>query len=229
MLGGPHVTLIPGDAQDHADTIVVGYAEDTWPELLRDFTAGMLKTRYDQSPNLDLANRPFARRDLLPVRATSRITFSEATRGCVHDCDFCVVPAAWGRKPYQKPVDQVIEDIRREGARKLIFVDLNLIADRRYAMQLFTALVPLRVQWYGLATVLLANDAELLDAAAAEWMPRAFDGIGIHFAGESAAPAGRDLIRPIALCGSLKRCTNTILHCRDASSSGWTATNRMSF
>ena len=54
----------------------------------------------------------------------------EATRGCVHNCDFCVVPAAWGRKPYQKPVEDVVADIRQHGARKLIFVDLNLIADR---------------------------------------------------------------------------------------------------
>ena len=44
-----------------------------------------------------------------------------------------MIPAAWGRKPYQKPVDQVIADIRQHGARKLIFVDLNLIANRDYA------------------------------------------------------------------------------------------------
>jgi radical SAM superfamily enzyme YgiQ (UPF0313 family) len=76
-----------------------------------------------------------------------------------------VVPTAWGRKPLQKPVDQVIADIREQGARKLIFVDLNLVADRTYALRLFVALVPLRVQWYGLATVLLAEDEELLDGA----------------------------------------------------------------
>ena len=35
VLGGPHVTLIPDDAAPHADAIVTGYAEDTWPELLR--------------------------------------------------------------------------------------------------------------------------------------------------------------------------------------------------
>jgi hypothetical protein len=29
VLGGPHVTLIPDDAAPHADSIVVGYAEDT--------------------------------------------------------------------------------------------------------------------------------------------------------------------------------------------------------
>jgi radical SAM superfamily enzyme YgiQ (UPF0313 family) len=166
VLGGPHVTLIPDDAAPHADAIVTGYAEDSWPQLLRDFAVGRLQPRYDQAPGLDLANRPFPRRDLLPADRFLTNNVFEATRGCIHNCDFCVVPAAWGRKPFQKPVEDVIADIRRHGARKLIFVDLNLIADRGYALRLFAALVPLDVQWYGLATVLLADDPELLELAA---------------------------------------------------------------
>jgi radical SAM superfamily enzyme YgiQ (UPF0313 family) len=65
----------------------------------------------------------------------------------------------------QKPIDQVVADIRQHGARKLIFIDLNLIADRGYALRLFKALIPLRVQWYGLATVLMADDPEMLELA----------------------------------------------------------------
>lgn len=162
VLGGPHVTLIPDDAQPHADAVVAGYAEDTWPELLRDFAAGRLKPRYVQAPGLSLAGRPFPRRELLPSRDYITDDVFEATRGCVHSCDFCVVPTAWGLKPYQKPVEEVVADIRRKGSKKLIFVDLNLIADRDYALRLFEALIPLRLQWYGLATVLLADDPELL-------------------------------------------------------------------
>src|SRR5258708_3148115 len=108
VLGGPHVTLIPEDAQPHADAVVVGYAEDTWPQLLRDFARGQLKPRYDQAADLNLADRPFARRDLLPSHRFLTNNVFEATPGCIHNCDFCVVPTAWGRKPYQKPVDQVV-------------------------------------------------------------------------------------------------------------------------
>jgi radical SAM superfamily enzyme YgiQ (UPF0313 family) len=165
VLGGPHVTLVPDDAQPHADAVVVGYAEDTWPELVRDFVASELKARYTQSPGLSLANRPFPKRELLPARNFLTSNVFEATRGCVHACEFCVVPTAWGRRPLQKPVEEVVADIRQHGARKLIFVDLNLIADRAYAVDLFTALIPLRLRWYGLSTVLLADDEELLDLA----------------------------------------------------------------
>jgi len=163
VLGGPHVTLIPEDAQPHGDAVVVGYAEDTWPELLRDFAQGRMAARYNQSPGLEIGGRPFPRRDLLPRSHFLTNNVFEATRGCVHSCDFCVVPTAWGRKPFQKPVEEVVADICQHGARKLIFIDLNLVAHRGYALQLFRALIPLKLQWYGLATVLLAEDPELLE------------------------------------------------------------------
>ena len=166
VLGGPHVTLVPDDAQPHADAIVVGYAEDTWPELLRDFSSGRLQPRYTQSADLSLAGRPYPRRDLMPGARFLTNNVFEATRACIHNCEFCVVPSAWGRKPFQKPVEDIVGDITRHGARKLIFVDLNLIADRAYAAKLFEALIPLSVQWYGLSTVLLADDLPLLTLAA---------------------------------------------------------------
>ncbi len=166
ILGGPHVTLVPDDAAPHADAIAVGYAEDTWPQLLRDFTQGNLQKRYLQSPDLSLAGRPRARRDLINGGRYVKTHVFEATRGCVHRCDFCVVPFAWGRKPYQKPVAEVIDEIRSTGARRAIFVDLNLIADKDYAAELFEALIPLHIQWGGLATSLLARDERLLDLCA---------------------------------------------------------------
>jgi len=166
VLGGPHVTLVPDDAQPHADAIVVGYAEDNWPQLLRDFRAGNLQPRYVQSPDLSLAGRPRARRDLIDRGRYAKTQVFEATRGCVHRCDFCVVPSAWGRKPYQKPVAEVIDEIRSTKARRAIFVDLNLVADPDYAAELFEALIPLKLMWGGLATSLIARDEALLDLCA---------------------------------------------------------------
>jgi radical SAM superfamily enzyme YgiQ (UPF0313 family) len=166
VLGGPHVTLVPGDAQPHADAIVVGYAERSWPQLLRDFAAGAMRARYDQEPNYSLAGIPPVRRDLLPKSRYVTCHVYEATRGCVYDCEFCAVPAAWGRKPYLKPIDEVIAEIRRNGSRRLIFVDLNLTADREHAARLFEALVPLEVEWYGLATAHMASDPPLLELCA---------------------------------------------------------------
>lgn len=166
VLGGPHVTLVPDDAQPHADSIVVGYAEQEWPRLLRDHASGNLKDRYTQRPDLDLAGFPLPDRSVLPEHRFLTADVFEATRGCIHNCSFCVVPSAWGRRPLSKPVHEIIDDIRRRKARRAIFVDLNLIADRDYARELFSALIPMRIQWYGLATTLLCEDIPLLDLAA---------------------------------------------------------------
>jgi radical SAM superfamily enzyme YgiQ (UPF0313 family) len=166
VLGGPHVTLMPQEAGEQADAICIGYAEESWPQLLRDFANGTMQPIYRQSPTMSLENMPFARRDLFDKRHFLTQAVFEATRSCAHDCEFCVAPAAWGRKQYQKPIDWVIEDIRRTGQKKIIFVDLNLVSDVKYAKELFTRLIPLKLNWFGLSTVLIAHDRELMELMA---------------------------------------------------------------
>ena len=166
VLGGPHVTLLPEEAQRHADAICVGYGEKTWPQLLQDFAAGRLKRRYVQAADFNLDDAVFPRRELLNGRKFLTQAVFEATRACAHDCEFCVAPAAFGRKQFQKPVEHVVEDMRRFGRKKNIFIDLNLISDRDYARRLFRALIPLRINWFGLATSLLGRDRELMQLVA---------------------------------------------------------------
>jgi radical SAM superfamily enzyme YgiQ (UPF0313 family) len=166
VLGGPHVTLLPDEAQRHADAICVGYAEESWPQLLRDFSRGQMKPCYRQESDFELTNLPFARRELLDGRDYLTQAVFEATRACAHKCEFCVAPAAWGRKQFQKPVAHVVEDIRRVGSRKILFIDLNLYSDPAYARELFTALIPLGVRWFGLSTSLIGRDPSMMDLMA---------------------------------------------------------------
>src|SRR5262245_49648437 len=53
VLGGLHVTSLPDEAAQHADTIFLGPGEDTWPQFLRDYRAGRPARRY-QSRNRTL-------------------------------------------------------------------------------------------------------------------------------------------------------------------------------
>ena len=166
VLGGPHVTLMPDEAQAHADAICVGYAEESWPQLLRDHASGRIRPRYEQGPDFQLKNLPFARRDLFDKRDYLTQAVFEATRACGHKCEFCVSPTAWGRKQFQKPIAHIVEDIKRVGSRRILFIDLNLVSDMAYARALFTALIPLKVRWFGLATSLIGRDPALMDLMA---------------------------------------------------------------
>jgi radical SAM superfamily enzyme YgiQ (UPF0313 family) len=166
VMGGPHATLLPEDVQPHVDAVVVGYAEDTWPQLLGDFVEGQMLPRYTMAPDLSLANRPFPQRELVKKHGYITTHVFESQRSCIHSCEFCVAPAAWGNKPFYKPVEDVIADIRQHYNRRILFIDLNLINDSGYAATLFEALIPLKVDWFGLTTTLLNRDKPLLELAA---------------------------------------------------------------
>ena len=166
VMGGVHATLVPEEVAEHADSVVVGYAEKNWPQLLRDFKAGTMKKIYYQDPNHSLAGMPFPRRDMLKKKGYTTIFSIEAARGCLNNCDFCVVPAAWGRKLYQKPVDEVIAEIKQMKAKHLIFIDLSPTEDVKYAKELYNAMIPLKLKWLGLSTTKISHDNELLQLAA---------------------------------------------------------------
>ena len=93
VIGGVHATLMPEEAAAHADALMTGFGETTWPKMCRDFCAGSLKPRYDGgSP--DLAGLPWPRRDLQNRFGYMMPQTVFATRGCRNTCDFCAVVGA---------------------------------------------------------------------------------------------------------------------------------------
>jgi len=166
VLGGVHATLLPDEAARHADALVLGYAEQSWPQLLRDFARGELKPRYFTPTGRSLAGVPVARRDLLKRERYATVNSIEATRGCPHKCDFCVVPTAWANTYAHRPVEEVVAELRTFEGRKALFIDLSPVEDVQYAKALYRAMAPLRMRWVGLSTTRIAEDVELLALAA---------------------------------------------------------------
>jgi len=164
VIGGVHPTLVPDEVQQHADAIVVGYAEQSWPQLLRDFTAGKMESRYVEGPGYRFANVPEPRRDLLKKDSYITINTVQAVRGCPYKCNFCVVPVAWPGYLH-RPVREVIAEIERLKGDSFLFLDLSPIEDVTYIKQLYRELIPLKKHWGGLSTIRIVRDRELLKLA----------------------------------------------------------------
>ncbi|MCE5231380.1 B12-binding domain-containing radical SAM protein, partial [bacterium] len=164
VLGGVHVTILPGEAIRHADSIVIGMAERSWPRLIGDFRRGSMAAVYaDDAPATDwIAHVPAPRRDLIRRSGYMMPDSVHATRGCRRACDFCSVPVVWPRY-FKRPIGDVVADIKSIPGRLFCFNDVSLVDDLDYARELFTALIPLRKKWGGLATVEIANHPDLLD------------------------------------------------------------------
>lgn len=161
VLGGVHVTLRPEEAKMHAHSIVIGFAEATWPVLLRDAMNGGVKTVY-KSDKVHLKKLPFPRRDLQKKYGYIAPNTVFATRGCKRSCDFCTVasvPFGW----HTRPIHEVIDEIRHIDSGRFVFNDVSIAEDREYAQALFSAMIPLRKKWGGLATIDITKDSELLE------------------------------------------------------------------
>ena len=193
VLGGPHVSVLPEEALGHADAVVVGDAEDTWPRLLEDLAAQRARRLY-RSEYPDLAGLAPPRVDLLRTGAYPALDVTHATRGCPNRCDFCCVPRVGGRRYRRRPVAEVVREVERHRGTMTLFWDDNLTADPAYARRLFEALAPLRRRWLGQAAVSFACNRELVRAAAASGCVGLFLGVE-SFSAETLRDAGKGFNR----------------------------------
>lgn len=163
ILGGVHPSMMPQEAMQHADSVIVGLAEKSFPQALRDAKNHALQKIYYQDKEVDIANRPLPRKDLLKKSKYITLNTVEAVRGCNHSCTFCAYPQAFGKKLRKRPVEDVINEIKSFKGKEVIFPDVNLIADMKYAKELFTAMMPLKKWWFGLTTTAIGHNDELIE------------------------------------------------------------------
>ena len=167
VMGGIHPTILPDEALEHADAVVMGEAEGIWPRLVSDAASGQMRRIYRAGTMTDLNGLPKPRRDLFPgTTGKGYIPIPvgvETSRGCPYDCEFCCIGQTLGSQYRVRPVHEVIAEIESIDSPHLFFVDDALGLNRKTAKELFTEMIPLRRQWLAQGTVSLAEDPELLD------------------------------------------------------------------
>lgn len=176
VIGGVHASARPEEAALHADSVIVGEAEELWPRFLQDFREGE-PLRIYRNPTghfSDLSRSNVPRYDLLRGRQSLldpeyfyNFVPIQTSRGCPHDCEFCLVSGIYGKRARKKTVGQVRREIlaikKHVPNRLVLFADDNLFVDRRSAVELLAEIEKLGIRWIGQSDVSIGEDDELLE------------------------------------------------------------------
>ena len=161
VLSGPHPSVLPEEAKKHADSILLGWGELNWIQLLEDFQNKKLQPFYQPIKYDDSVQIPPTNVELPGFVITGAI---EATRGCPYKCDFCPetnIPG--GSQFYTRPVDDVIAEIKSMPQKTLMFYDTSLTINPNYTKSLFTKMVGLHKKFFCNGNVdVLAHDIEFV-------------------------------------------------------------------
>jgi len=159
VLGGYHPSALPKEAKQHADSVVIGEAESTWTQLLKDFENRNLESFYNTDLPVDPAAIPEPRNELLRIRPF--ISPVLTSRGCPYHCSFCSLSHLYGSDYRPRPIKNIIQEIERIDRRFLyLCIDASLTIDIDYSKALFRAMIPLKKKFiaYGSAPPLLKDD-----------------------------------------------------------------------
>jgi len=168
ILGGWHSTAIPEEAKQHADSVVIGEAEDTWPQLLKDFENNQLKPFYYQQKPLKSDKIPNTSHSIL--KRFYIYEGIESTRGCPMGCNFCAITnSRYGRVFRVKSIQNVIEELKSIKKRYICFYDPSMTNNPSYTTELFDKMKELNKKFicHGNINVLLKREDILKSASKA--------------------------------------------------------------
>jgi radical SAM superfamily enzyme YgiQ (UPF0313 family) len=180
ILGGIHASMLPDEALNYVDAVVIGEAEGVWGKVLADFDNGCLSGKYT-GPRIDLTQNSIKpRRDLMDPRYVFHSI--QTSRGCPFSCNFCTVSRYLGKEFRQRSVQDVLDELKEIEGDYLFFLDDNLIGhsreSKKRAMDIFEGMIKLgqNKKWWMQTSIDSANDESVLKLAAEAGCMLAFIG-----------------------------------------------------
>ncbi|MEF9425979.1 MAG: hypothetical protein L0956_01950 [Candidatus Mariimomonas ferrooxydans] len=114
---------MPEEAGQHADSIVIGEAENIWKQCLDDASASKMKAVYKgEFPDLSGLPRPIT--NLWKTKYV--YGYFQTSRGCPFTCTFCSVHKFFGGKVRMRPINEVIEEVAESRCRLFWGIDDNI-------------------------------------------------------------------------------------------------------
>jgi len=175
VFGGYHASTVPHEVKQHADAVVIGEAELTWPKLLEDLERGELKPFYIAGKLVEPELIPPARHDIGVYTVMEAI---QASRGCPTGCEFCAMQKVEGSRFRGRPVDNVIEEMKMIKSKTIFFADASLTISPPYTKSLFKKMASLNKKFHCFGNInVLARDDEFLRLASEAGVDRWYVGI----------------------------------------------------
>lgn len=169
IIGGIHASMLPGEAGEHYDAVLIGEAESIWKDVIRDVENNSLRKEY-KGTLIPLSESPSPRIDLFDTRYS--LGGIQTTRGCPMKCDFCSVHAINGRKYRYRPVDMVVEEFLRIPQDRVYIVDDDFYGYSKLSAQRTKEFSKKIIEsgcqktWYTFTSMHIANDPEALNLMA---------------------------------------------------------------
>jgi radical SAM superfamily enzyme YgiQ (UPF0313 family) len=170
VIGGIHASMMPDEAQQFADAVVVGEVEGIWQKLLDDFENNRLERLYT-GPRIN-----FERSKILPRRDLLHPNYFwhsiQTSRGCPFNCHFCSVSRYLGSEFRQRHALDVLNELADIKGQYLAFVDDNLIGyspeSKNRTRELFSGMIEggLNRKWWMQTSINAADDEHLIELAA---------------------------------------------------------------
>ena len=181
VMGGIHVSMMPKEALQFCDAVIIGEAETIWPKVLEDFEAEKLQKQYKGSW-ISLETLPLPRRDILQNSYYQWGTI-QTSRGCPMNCTFCSVTAFNGRRFRRRPLDPVIEELEQIPQKRVMLADDNIIGygkkDLEWTHAFFSRILEKGIKkiFFAQASIIFGEDRELVRLAAKAGLKIVFTGL----------------------------------------------------
>ena len=154
VLGGIHASVKKEEALEYVDAVVIGEAEDSWPQLLIDAENRQLKKVYNAPARDSIENLPLPRFDLIDSDKYVKFPFLkghivpiQTARGCPHKCSFCSVTEFWGAKMRYRPIADIVQEVIHSKGDTFFFTDDNFLMHPQRTIELCQELSKLNIKF----------------------------------------------------------------------------------
>lgn len=164
IAGGIHITADPEGTASSFDAIIIGMAERVWGKVLKDAENKSIKKIYYDMENIRGEEIVSPKYDIIDNKKYLYTNIISTSRGCPFQCDFCYNSCTNSLKTYiNRPIEDVIKDIKTLKTRHIMFIDDNFIGNPRWTREFLKEIKPLKLKWNAAVTSNIVDMPQLLD------------------------------------------------------------------